>query len=252
LAGFDPAEDSVPPAALDDRLDRYVYHRAEALAARVYKAYDDYELHVVLRALTDFCTIDLSSLYCDVRKDRLYCDAKTTPERRATQTVLYRCLRAVTIALAPICCFTAEEIWSHMPKLGSDLDSVHLMLMDHGKALTADSEGEAQEMARLLELRARVQKELEPFRAQKKASLDAHVTVTVPAADAALIGTLPQGWLADLFIVSQVTVKLGEPAVTVADAAGGRCERCWKWSQDTISGQLDARCQAAVAAQGNV
>ncbi len=86
LDGFDPTHDSVPATALDDRLDRYVYDRAEALAARAYKAYDEYEFHVVLRALADFCTIELSSLYCDVRKDRLYCDAKTAPERRATQT----------------------------------------------------------------------------------------------------------------------------------------------------------------------
>jgi len=159
---------------------------------------------------------------------------------------MYRCLRVVTAALAPICCFTAEEIWSHMPKLANDPDSVHLVLLGDG---ARQPEEEAARMAQFLELRARVQKELEPFRAQKKSSLDAHVTLTVPSQLAEWIGRLPKGWLADFLIVSQTTVKLGsEPAVTVAEATGNRCERCWKWTADAPP--LDARCQAAVAAKG--
>src|SRR5262249_2365620 len=151
--------------AMTDLLDRYVYGRANELEARVKKAYDEYEFHIVLRALVDFCASELSALYLDVRKDRLYCDPATSFERRATQTVLYRALRVVPTALAPICCFTAEEIWSYMPKLGAyDPDSVHLMLMGAGGP--GDAEANAA-MEKLLDLRARVQKELEPFRAQK-------------------------------------------------------------------------------------
>jgi isoleucyl-tRNA synthetase len=248
LAGFDPTHDMVPAEQLEDMLDRYLYGRANQLEARVHKAYDDYEFHVVLRALIDFCSVDLSSLYCDVRKDRLYCDAARSPERRATQTVLYRCLRVVTTALAPICCFTAEELWAHMPKLGAyDPDSVHLVLMGSGGDGASASVVDA--MTRLLEIRAAVQKELEPFRAQKKSSLDAHVTLSVNAADAQLIGTLPQGWLADLLIVSHLTVKLGEPGIIVTDASGNRCDRCWKWTP--APAPLCDRCRAAVDARGN-
>ncbi len=160
---------------------------------------------------------------------------------------MYRALRVVTTALAPILCFTAEEIWSYMPKLGAyDPDSVHLVLLGAGGS--GDAEANAA-MEKLLDLRARVQKELEPFRAQKKSSLDAQVTLTVPAADAELIGRLPQGWLADFLIVSQTTVKLGsEPAITVAEATGNRCERCWKWT--SAPPPLCDRCRAAIAARG--
>ncbi|MGZ3406984.1 MAG: isoleucine--tRNA ligase, partial [Polyangia bacterium] len=247
LFDFDPTRDLVPTEGLTDLLDRYLYGRTNELEKRVKEAYDNFELHVVLRALVDFCATDLSSLYLDVRKDRLYCDEAASPERRATQTVMYRALRVVTASLAPICCFTAEEIWSHMPKLGAyDPDSVHLMLLGAG----GDGDAEANDaVARLLELRVRVQKELEPFRAQKKSSLDAHVVLTVTAADAELIGRLPQGWLADLLIVSQTTVKLGgDASIVVADATGHRCERCWKWTPEPPP--LCERCQRAVAARG--
>jgi isoleucyl-tRNA synthetase len=228
-------------------LDQHIYARAADLEARVKQAYDAFELHIVLRALVDFCAADLSALYLDVRKDRLYCDPAASVERRATQTVLYRCLRVVTTALAPICCFTAEEIWSYMPKLGQyDPDSVHLALLGDG---ARQPEEDAAKMGLFLDLRARVQKELEAFRAQKKSSLDAHVTLTVGAELAELIGRMPKGWLADFLIVSQTTVKLGsEPAVSVAEATGNRCERCWKWTP--APPPLCDRCQAAVAARG--
>jgi isoleucyl-tRNA synthetase len=246
LFDFDPTKDLVA-GELADSLDRYIYDRADDLEARVKRAYDEFELHIVLRLLVDFCTSDLSSLYLDVRKDRLYCDPAASPERRATQTVLYRCLRVVTTALAPICCFTAEEVWSHLPKLGPyDPDSVHLVLLGAGKP---QAEEDVTRMALFLDLRARVQKELEPFRAQKKSSLDAQVTVTVSSELAQLIGQTPAGWLADFLIVSKTTVKLGSSdAIVVAEATGNRCERCWKWTD--APPPLCARCQSAVAARG--
>ena len=239
LHGFDPGKHAVAPDQLTDPLDVYLHGRIGELEKRVHTAFDAYEFHVVLRAITDFCALDLSALYCDVRKDRLYCDPVDSLERRATQTVLFVALRAITRSMAPIMSFTGEEIWQHMPRLAEDPHSVHLALA--GAGWDADA-GTNAEMATLLDLRSRVQKELEPFRAQKKSSLDAHVTLSLTAEEAGLAGRLPEGWLADLFIVSQVTVKLGAPGITVADASGHKCERCWKW---TPYAPLCQRCQAA-------
>ncbi len=243
LHGFDPAQ-AIPVEKLIDPLDLYLHGRIGELLEKARAAYHAYEFHVVLRALTDFCVVDLSSLYLDVRKDRLYCDAADGPERRAAQTVLYAALRAVTLTMAPILCFTAEEIWTHLPKRAEDPASVHLARAESG---WASDPGTNEALAAFLDLRSRVQKELEAFRAQKKSSLDAHVTLSVRADEAERIGRLPAGWLADLLIVSQVTVKLGEPGITVADASGHKCERCWKW---TPQAPLCARCQTAVERKG--
>jgi isoleucyl-tRNA synthetase len=240
LHGFDP---NAKPVEASDPLDRYVAERVADFSFLVCKAYDAYEFHVVFKLIQELCINVLSSLYLDVRKDRLYCDAKGSPERIATQTVLSSALRALAAAMAPIMCFTAEEIWQHMPKRADDPWSVHLTLLPKGSGANPTLQPA---MEFFLGLRERVQKEMEPFRAQKKSSLDAHVTLAVTADEAKLISTLPQGWLADLFIVSQVTVKLGEPGITVADATGHRCERCWKW-QDKAP--LCARCEAAVKGQ---
>jgi isoleucyl-tRNA synthetase len=209
----------------EDLLDKYLAARTRDFLHRVRQAYDSYEFHLVFKAVLDFCTTDLSALYCDVRKDRLYCDAAGAPTRRAAQRVISDALHAITVTMAPILSFTAEEIWAHFGKK----ESVHLELLPEGAPMDA---GIKSAMDPYLELRSQVQAALEPFRAQKKSSLDAHVTVPRMDADPA--------WLADLFIVSKVS--FGD-AISVTDAGGHKCERCWKWQDET---PLCARCQSAV------
>ena len=62
-------------------------------------------------ALHNFCAVDLSAFYFDIRKDRLYCDAPDDIRRRAARTVLDRIFDCLVRWLAPILCFTAEEAW---------------------------------------------------------------------------------------------------------------------------------------------
>ena len=235
LHDFDPGA-APPPAGAFDWLDRHLQKRTHELAQSARAAYEQSEFHVVFRALSDFCAGDLSSLYLDVRKDRLYCDGADWPERRATQHVLYAALRVVATAMAPIFCFTAEEIWSHLKKRPGDPASVHLALFDEPPAI-----GEPH--AELLELRGLVQKELEAFRAQKKSSLDAHVILEMGS-----LNESPE-LLADLFIVSKVTVmpKSATP-IRIEDASGHKCARCWKWTADpwTPEAPICRRCTRAL------
>ena len=195
-------------------VDRYLLARLDAVVARARAAYDAYELHVVHRLLVDFVTVELSAVYADVTKDRLYCHARNAPARRAAQGVLYECLRALTTLMAPVLCFTAEDIWSHMPKRAGDPDSVHLadfpVAIDDpaAPAIVADFEA-------LLGWRERVTKALEPFRAAGNKSTDARVTLRVPAGDGRLAAYADE--LADLCIVSAVRLVPADAADAPAD-----------------------------------
>ena len=71
LYDFDPARDAVPVEEMLD-IDRWILARTETLIRRCRASYDDLEFHKVYRAIYDFATTDLSSLYFDVLKDRLY------------------------------------------------------------------------------------------------------------------------------------------------------------------------------------
>jgi len=222
-ADFEAAED---PARGFAGIDRYLLARLDVVVARARKAYEAYELHLVHRLLVDFVTVDLSALYSDVTKDRLYCNAVDSAPRRAAQVVLYECLRALATIAAPILCFTAEDIWSHMPHRAGDPDSVHLAEFPPAKD-DAEAVDVLLQFAKLLSWRERVNKALEPFRAAGNKSTDARITLHHGASDPLV--TAYRDELADLFIVSSVTLAPG-PAEEVAVElhTGPRCERCRK------------------------
>jgi isoleucyl-tRNA synthetase len=252
LKGFDPDQHSRAGARFS-AVDRYMLARVDDVVARVLAAYETYELHVVHRTLVDFVTTDVSAFYGDVIKDRLYSDPVDGPERRAVQVVLYEIVRALATLSAPILCFTAEDVWKHMPRRSGDPDSVHLALFPAGQRLAEDDPLSA-DFAILLGWRERVTKALEPFRQAKHKSSDARVTLAVPSADRTVLERyLPE--LADLFIVSAVDLAPGdaaEPGVEVAAHDGHRCERCWKWYPKLAENPNDVceRCAAALSALG--
>ena len=253
LTGFDPEQ--LVAAADMQELDRWAVTRLNSLIRRVFDSYDAYEFHAVSHAINDFCVVDLSSFYFDIIKDRLYCDGENSLSRRSAQTALFLILDAMTRMFAPILAFTCEEIWLAMPhRQADDGRSVlfNCMVQPYeGYALPEDA---MDRWARIAAVRSAVNGALEQARADKTIgkSLEAEVDVTVPAEDA-FLADLNADTLADLLIVSQVRVTVGDAlSVTVAPAQGVKCARCWKvlTSVGTVAGHdtLCPRCAAVVKA----
>ena len=116
------------------RVDRVF---AGHLAARLERLRNDYRqflFHRVADGLLDLCTVDLSAVFLDVAKDRLYTLTPGDPTRRSAQTVLWRALRDLTIAVSPLLAFTADEVWQHHPGLVAEAESVHLARWPEGAA----------------------------------------------------------------------------------------------------------------------
>jgi isoleucyl-tRNA synthetase len=248
LTDFDPNTHTRATVALRP-IDRYLLARKDDLVARCTAAFAAYEFHVVHRALVDFVTIELSALYSDVVKDSLYTDAADGPRRRAAQVVLYEIVHALATLSAPIMCFTAEDIWQHLPRKAGDPDSVHLAPFPTGLARAAqEAEALWTGWDQLLALRGVVTKELEPFRAQKHKSTDARIEVGADRAALAALGVTEDD-LAELFVVSAVTIRQA-PGCAVHDHGGLRCERCWKWFPALAAEPNDVcvRCAGALAA----
>ena len=111
-------------------LERWVLHRLAELDVMMRQAVDDFDFHTIATELHNFCAVDLSAFYFDIRKDAIYCDAPGSLRRRAARTVMAEIFSFLTAWLAPITCFTAEEAWLLRPKDVPDgaADSVHLRL----------------------------------------------------------------------------------------------------------------------------
>src|ERR1700722_7925094 len=109
LDGYSAAEDI--SAETMPELERWVLHRLAELDRLVRRAVEDFDFHTMFTTLHNFCAVDLSAFYFDIRKDRLYCDAPDDPARRAARTVMNRTFDCLVRWLAPIICYTADEAW---------------------------------------------------------------------------------------------------------------------------------------------
>jgi isoleucyl-tRNA synthetase len=123
---FHPRPTCQLPLADMRELDRFILHTLQGLVQRALDAYDAYEFHTIYHRLYNYCTVDLSSFYLDILKDRLYTSPPASLERRSAQTAMYAILDAMTRIMAPIMPFTAEEIWKYMPATSGKPESIHL------------------------------------------------------------------------------------------------------------------------------
>ena len=114
LYDFDPERDAVNTSDLL-ALDRWLIARARDLASSVEAAYESYDFHLIYQRVHNFCVTELGALFLDITKDRLYTMQADSVGRRSAQTALWHVAEALVRWLAPILCFTAEEVWSHLP-----------------------------------------------------------------------------------------------------------------------------------------
>ena len=259
LDGFDPQRDLLPYDQLEE-IDRWALVRLSELTAKAKEAYDAFDFHIVFHAIHNYCTIDLSNFYLDVIKDRLYTEAAESRRRRAAQSAMYRILRDLTLLVAPILCFTAEEIWQYIPA-DERYDSGSVMyneIPENGKY--AESAEFLNKWDRLHAVRDDVNKALENARNEKLIGKSLEAAVTL-CCDGELYEFLSaQQNLPEVFIVSSVSVARGVAgsyqgeveglSVSVSRAQGEKCERCWMYSETVGKDQghptLCARCAGVI------
>jgi isoleucyl-tRNA synthetase len=231
---------------------------------KTHDAYDAYEYHTIYHSLHNYCTLDLSSFYLDILKDRLYTSPPKSAARKSAQTVLHTILDTLVKLMAPLLPFTADEIWEYMPQPTQRAASVHLTLLPEVNEGYKNPEL-AQKWEQLLVVRGEVTKALEEARVNKLIGhpLDACVTLS---ANEELYHVL-QPYAADLrsiFIVSQVELVKAQKlenafaseeveglAIQIGTAPGEKCERCWVYDT-TVGNHSDHpaicdRCSQALA-----
>ncbi|WP_455372599.1 isoleucine--tRNA ligase [Limibacillus halophilus] len=235
LEGFEE-KDRVPPEEMPE-LERWVLHRVTEMDRKVREVADSFEFHSLYRALHDFCAVDLSAFYFDIRKDALYCDGAESPTRQACLTVLDTLFDCLTAWLAPILCFTAEEAWWQR---GKAPESVHLRTYPEVPAGWRD-EALAAKWEKVRRVRRVVTGALELERAEKRIGSSLQASPRVFVADPELLEAVRAVDLAEVSITSSISLEEGEGpadayrleevakvAVVPGKAEGEKCERCWK------------------------
>jgi isoleucyl-tRNA synthetase len=239
--------------------------RVADLAQELRDHYAQFAFHRVYQRLTEFFVVDLSAQYFDILKDRLYTFPRSSRERQSAQTALWRIGEALVRLIAPIMSFTADEVWSYMPKMMLRPDSVHLALFPNAHDVTGEIRDRDQsakvkaDWEKLFAIRTEALKGLEDLRRDKTiaANLEAKVTLTAEGETYEVLSRYAK-YLPSFFVVSQVSVVAGKPlsdnpasvGVQASKADGIKCERCWNFSthvgEDQKYPTVCERCSAAL------
>ncbi len=220
-------------------LERLMLHKLVELDVKVRDAYENFDFARVVATLTAFMNADLSAFYFDIRKDALYCDPPSSVRRRGALEAIEHIFRAVTIWLAPVLVFTAEEAWAAR---GGAQGSIHLEQFPVIPAAWRD-DGLAGAWDTIRLLRLAVTGAIEIARANKQIGSSLEAAPRVYLSNPEHLKALEGVDFAEVCITSDIAIEFGTPipdtafrmaespdvGVVVERASGVKCARSWRY-----------------------
>jgi isoleucyl-tRNA synthetase len=228
---FDPAINSVAYDKMRE-IDKWAMQQLQKLIVEVTDSYENFVFHRVFSLIYNFCSVEMSSIYMDVLKDRMYCDAADSLSRRSAQTAMYKITDSLILLLTPVLAHTAEEAWAAMKYKSQDVGTVHLAKMpvvDKSIDYLADEP----KWQKLMSIRDEVLRVLEGLRRDKiiASNQESSVTINCNEEDFAFLSNFGLEQFAALCIVSEVNLQksTGERVVSAKKSEHQKCQRCWNY-----------------------
>ncbi len=207
-------------------LEQYMLHKLYSLNNNFKKYFENYDFHNLYKELLNFCTVDLSAFYFDIRKDTLYCDSLDDPKRKSTILLLNIILNSLLRWFAPILSFTTEEIYQLLFK---NQKSIHLEnFLTFPKSF--HNEKLNKKWIELIKIRNLCNISIEEKRASKVigSSLEAEIKIHL---DQNLESITKDIDFSELCITSKAEVNYEnniDIKVLTEKAKGTKCSMCWK------------------------
>jgi len=200
--------------------------------------FKEYNFHKLYRELANFCSLELSAFYFDIRKDTLYCDNTSSKKRQICINLLGLILDVLLKWFAPILSFTTEEIFQIINQ--GQNSSIHLEVFPKIPA-NWKNEKLYEKWSKFKTIRKVVNAAIEIKRSNKDigSSLEADVEVYLNDDYLKVVKDLD---LSENFITSKAVAKkfikdnnnlfklneIENIKVLVKRAEGKKCPRCWK------------------------
>jgi isoleucyl-tRNA synthetase len=214
-------------------LEQFMLHKIYSLNEKFKNYFNNYDFHNLYKELLNFCTVDLSAFYFDIRKDSLYCDSKDSKKRQSTIILLNIILKSLLRWFAPILSFTTEEIYR---LIMNDNKSIHLTkFLEFPKDFKNDNLN--QKWLELIKIRNVCNISIEEKRASKEigSSLEASLKINL---DKKLNEISKDVDFSELCITSSAEVSYlenSETKVQTTKAEGSKCQLCWKITKDACA-----------------
>ena len=223
-----------------NELEQYILHKVFILNNSVKENLKEYNFHKLYKELLNFCALDLSSFYFDIRKDVLYCDNLNSKKRKDCIIVLNIILDSLLKWFAPILVFTTDEIYS---LVGKDSKSIHEYTFPEIPKKFENSVLD-EKWKQLFKIKQEANIAIEEKRASKEigSSLEAELNITTDNKNFELLEGLD---LAEYFITSKAekfkSKDKEELTIKVTKTKGTKCPRCWKILESKC-----VRCETAI------
>jgi isoleucyl-tRNA synthetase len=207
-------------------LEQYMLHKIYNLNENFKNYFKTYDFHNLYKELLNFCTVDLSAFYFDIRKDALYCDPKSSEKRKSCIITLNIILESLLKWFAPILSFTTEEIFILTNK---NKKSIHLeKFIKYPRIFENKKLNE--KWLELKKIRDICNISIEAKRASKEigSSLEADLTINL---NEKLFNITENTNFAELCITSVVKIEkkeTNEVTAMTTKAVGEKCPVCWK------------------------
>ena len=211
-------------------LEKFMLHRIATLDSNFHKFFSSYNFHGLYKELLNFCTVELSAFYFDIRKDLLYCDPITSQKRSDCIKVLNIILQCLLKWFAPILSFTTEEIFKLL-KLEKNYQSIHLQnfvkIPTNWLDKVLSSKWDI-----IKKIRDEANISIESKRASKEigSSLEAKISIKLKTD---LYKIAKEEDFSEICITSESTILKDDKIenqidVTTEKANGDKCSLCWK------------------------
>ena len=207
-------------------LEQFMLHKIYKLNNNFEKYFKNYDFHNLYKELLNFCTVDLSAFYFDIRKDTLYCDPIDSPKRKSTIILLNIILDSLLKWFAPILSFTTEEIYK---LLLDNNKSIHLEKFKKYPA-KFDNKKLNEKWIELIKIRNICNISIEEKRSVKEigSSLEAELKIELNEKFKEAVNNID---FSEFCITSKAEVIFNnneEIFVTTSKAKGSKCSTCWK------------------------
>ncbi len=220
-------------------LEKFMLSKMHSLNKKFETCFQKYDFHNLYKELLNFCTVDLSAFYFDIRKDALYCDPINSEKRKSCVKILNVLLKSLLRWFAPILSFTTEEIYQ---LVSTKSKSIHLE-----KFLKFPDKFENQKLedkwSELMKIRDVCNISIEEKRASKEigSSLEADLNIKLNEKYKEIVEDID---LSELCIVSKTDINFDKQLdilVETKKASGNKCPVCWKIRKDPC--ERHSKCQ---------
>ena len=231
-------------------LDKVILSKTYKLQEDLRENYKNYNLHLIISRILNFCVNDLGGMYLDIIKDRLYTMKADSIGRRSAQYTINEIVNILIKSISPILPFTAYEFKESLkPGCGDEV-----FYAEFAKNIEPASQEDIDRFDFLISLRSRVYQAIETERQKGniKNALDCDLQITLPKKDFDSISMFKDE-ISKFFISSSCKVEEGDTEVIVVKKSENeKCSRCWHRSEELDQEKICKRCELNINGDGEL